>query len=147
MLHSNENFDIITNNVESEIKLDERKANYYASLMLLNRDKLRKHYYHLTKDRGYDLKTTICYLMNIFKTTYKTIIIRLYEIGCIEDFTTLIDNFNINDISKHFHKLGLDKSMIEASNAKLISNLDFYIKQAEEKGTMLEDFIDLNKTV
>lgn len=148
MLHSNENFDIITDNVENDIKLDERKANYYASLMLLSRDNLRKHYYHLSKDRGYDLKTTICYLMNIFKTTYKTILIRLYEIGCIEDFTILIDNFNfnINDISEHFGKLGLDKSMIEASNAKLVSNLDFYMKQAEEKGTMLEDFIDLNKT-
>lgn len=147
LLHSDEKFDVITNKVESEIKLDERKANYYASLMLLNKDILRAQYYYLTKDRGYDLKTSICYLMNIFKTTYKTIIIRLYEIGCIDDFKILLNNFNfnMNDISSHFEKLGLDKSMIEASNAKMVNNLDSYIMLAEEKGTMLEDFIDLNK--
>jgi len=146
LLHGPEKFHVISGNVEDEIEIEERKANYYASLMLLNKNALRTNYYYFIKDRQFDLKTTIYYLMNLFKTTYKTILIRLYEIGCIEDFSVLYENFNnSDDMYSSFDKHGLDKSIIEPSRTISIGKLDHYIKIAEETGSMLEDFIDLNK--
>jgi len=145
--HAEEKIHLIQNSVENETNLDERKANYYASLMLLNKDILRRQYYYLSKDRDYDLKTCIYFLMNLFKTTYKTIIIRLYEIKCIEDFALLHDNFSYDfeEASSKFNALGLDRSIIEPSNTKSVGNIENYIKTVEEKKLMLEDFINLNK--
>lgn len=147
LLHANEKFHLISDSVENETSIEERKANYYASLMLLNKEALRMSFYYLAKDRGLDLKTSIYYLMNLFKTTYKTIIIRLYEIGCIEDFSVLYENFSndIKEIAVNFNRLGLDKSIIEPSHVTSVGNLEKYIKNAAESGTILEDFIDLNR--
>lgn len=147
LLYTNdENFHVISDTIENEINIEERKANYYASLMLVSKEALRKNYYHFAKDRGFDLKTTIYYLMNLFKTTYKTILIRLFEVGCIEDFQVLFDNFNngMQEIQENFIKLGLDQSIIQPSNATSIGKIDYYIKMVEDKETMLEDILQLN---
>jgi hypothetical protein len=85
--------------------------------------------------------------MNLFKTTYKTIIIRLFEVKCIEDFAILYDNFNYDfeETYRMFDMLGLDKSIIESSNIRNIGNMDIYIKTVGENNLMLEDFINLNR--
>jgi len=108
LLHANAKFHLISDCVENDTSIEERKANYYASLMLLNKDALRMSFYHLSKDRELDLKTCIYYLMSLFKTTYKTIIIRLFEIGCIDDFSVLYENFanDITAVTANFDKLG-----------------------------------------
>lgn len=145
--HDQQDHDIISNTIEHEISIQERKANYYASLMLLDKEMLRKHFYHFRDDRKLDLITTICHLMSLFRTTYKTILIRLFEIGCITDFTILYENFNADKqmIYDYFSKIGLDKSIIEPSRVQSVGNLKIYIENTEQKGTMLQDMVDQNK--
>lgn len=144
--HDKQDHDIISNAIEHEIAIKERKANYYASLMLLDKETLRKYFYHFRDDRKLDLISTICHLMSIFRTTYKTILIRLFEIGCIADFTVLYENFNVDKktIYDYFSNIGLDKSIIEPSRVQVVGNLKMYIENTQQNGTMLQDIVDQN---
>jgi Zn-dependent peptidase ImmA (M78 family) len=148
LYYKKEQFHMVSDEIENAIDLNERKANYYASLMLLEKDVLRSNYYYLIKDKRYNLCTTIYHLMNLFKVTYKTILIRLYEIRCIEDFDILYQYFikySKHEIYDEFKKNRLDTGILEANNTISICNLEKYIEYARENNAMLEDLININE--
>lgn len=138
--------EMILSNEEDSIDLRERRANYYASLMLLDEDSLRKNYYRLAKAKNLNFEEILCYLIDLYKVPKKTILIRLYELECIEDFEQLYINFN-NDLEKLkeiFISHGLDISTLEPSNAKKLGNISEAFQEAKELNSMLESFIEQN---
>lgn len=138
------NINMITFNEENSIEINERKANYYASLMLLDESSLQLSYSKL-KNNGLSFSEIICYLIDLYKVPKKTILIRLYEIGCI-DFDFLFDNFetDIENIRRIFDKLGLDKSCLEPSQVSSGYNIEKMVKNAADESLLLEDFIKEN---
>ncbi|MRY42658.1 ImmA/IrrE family metallo-endopeptidase [Clostridium beijerinckii] len=135
----------VLSNEEESIVLTERKANYYASLMLL--ESLRENYNKFIEDRKFTLEETLCYLIDLYKVPKKTILIRLYELNCI-NFDDLYNNFdNDVDILKiRFTQLGLDCSILEPSNVIKFDDIDGEFKKARETGSMLESFLDQNES-
>ena len=136
--------DAILSNEEESIKLSERKANYYASLILLK--SLRENYNKFRADRKFTLDETLCYLIDLYKVPKKTILIRLHELSCIS-FDELYDNFNndVDSLKSNFKKLGLDCSILEPSNVVKFDDIDEEFKKARETGSMLESFIEQNE--
>lgn len=134
----------VLSNEEESIILTERKANYYASLMLL--ESLRENYNKFIEDRKFTLEETLCYLIDLYKVPKKTILIRLHELGCI-DFNDLYDNFNndVDILKNKFNKLGIDCSILEPSNVIKFDDMDEEFKKARETGSMLESFLDQNE--
>jgi len=132
-------------NEEDSINLIERKANYYASLILL--ESLRENYNKFIEDRKFTLEETICYLIDLYKVPKKTILIRLSELGCI-NFDELYNNFNndIDTLKEKFNKLGLDSSILEPSNVVKFDDIDEEFNKARETGSMLESFLDQNES-
>lgn len=138
---------LVTFEEESSMRLEERKANYYASLMLLDEDSLSNSYYTIKKEKDIEFEEVLCKLIDLYKVPRKTILIRLYEIECI-DFEELYDNFDKKDIEKMkltFESLGLDKSCLEPSKAIKIYDLDKDIDVAKDNNTMPDSFIESNK--
>jgi len=135
----------VLSNEEESINSTERKANYYASLMLL--ESLRENYNKFIEDRKFTLEETICYLIDLYKVPKKTILIRLSELGCI-NFDELYNNFNndIDSLKEKFNKLGLDISSLEPSNVVKFDDIDEEFKKARETGSMLESFLDQNES-
>lgn len=135
----------VLSNEEESIILTERKANYYASLMLL--ESLRENYNKFIEDRKFTLEETLCYLIDLYKVPKKTILIRLHELGCI-DFNDLYDNFNndVDILKNKFNKLGIDCSILEPSNVIKFDDIDEEFKTARETGSMLESFLDQNES-
>lgn len=131
-------------NEEESINSIERKANYYASLMLL--ESLRENYNKFINDRKFTLEETICYLIDLYKVPKKTILIRLFELGCI-NFDELYSNFNndIDDLKEKFTRLGLDISILEPSNVVKFDDINEEFNKARETGSMLESFLDQNE--
>lgn len=136
--------DAILLNEEESIKSTERKANYYASLILL--ESLRENYNKFVKDRKFTLEETLCYLIDLYKVPKKTLLIRLHELSCIS-FDDLYDNFNndLDSLKDTFKKLGLDCSILEPSNVVKFDDIDEEFKIARETGSMLESFLDQNE--
>lgn len=136
--------DMIFLNEEESINIRERKANYYASLMLL--DSLRENYNRFIKDRNFTIQKALCYLIDLYKVPKKTILIRLHELGCIE-FDTLYENFqnDTDNLLKDFTSLGLDTSNLEPSNTIKLDNIEDEFKKARDTGSMLETFLDQNQ--
>lgn len=136
--------DMVLSNEEESINLRERKANYYASLILLQ--SLRENYNRFINDRKFTIEETLCYLIDLYKVPKKSILIRLHELGCI-DFDTLYENFHndIDSLKKQFISLGLDTSILESSNAIKLDNIHEEFKKAEDTGAMLETFLIQNK--
>lgn len=137
--------DAILLNEEESINLEERKANYYASLMLL--ESLRENYNKFIDDRKFTLEETLCYLIDLYKVPKKTILIRLYELKCIS-FNELYDNFSndVDSLKSNFERLGLDCSILEPSNVVKFDDIDEEFKKARETGSMLESFLDQNES-
>ena len=131
-------------NEEESINSIERKANYYASLMLL--ESLRENYNKFIDDRKFTLEETLCYLIDLYKVPKKTILIRLFELGCI-NFDELYSNFNndIDDLKEKFTKLGLDIAILEPSNVVKFDDINEEFNKARETGSMLESFLDQNE--
>ena len=132
-------------NEEDSINLIERKANYYASLILL--ESLRENYNKFKADRKFTLEETLCYLIDLYKVPKKTILIRLHELSCI-NFDDLYDNFNndVDSLKDNFRKLGLDCSILEPSNVVKFDDIEEEFKKARETGSMLESFLDQNES-
>lgn len=137
--------DSILSNEEESIVLEERKANYYASLMLLT--SLRENYNSFVKDRKFTFQKAICYLIDLYKVPKKTILIRLHELGCI-DFETLYANFynDIDNLKKQFKIFGLDTSILEKSSVIKLDNIEEEFKKAKDTGAMIETFLEQNES-
>ncbi len=133
---------------ENSIISNERKASFYASLMLLEDDSLRSHYYKFNQDMNYSFEDTLCLLIDLFQVPTKTLLIRLYELGCInnsDDILSYIDSDDDISLLPIFEKLGLDSSIIEPSKVIKFSNIEQEFSYAQENQTMLETFIEENK--
>jgi len=137
--------DAILLDEDESINLIERKANYYASLILL--ESLRENYNKFIYDRKFKLEETLPYLIDLYKLPKKTILIRLFELKCIK-FDELYNNFNndIENLKEKFNKLGLDSSILEPSNVIKIDDMCEEFKNARETGSMPESFLDQNES-
>lgn len=105
----------------------ERKADYFASLLLMNEYELLTFYQGLDNDVETTVKKVfLC--MSRFQAPFKAILIRLYELQLIDKHTieTYFDQkFNYHE---EFNKLGIDHYMIERSNVVNVGNLEKMMK-------------------
>ena len=97
--------------IESETLMEERKAEYFAALMLLGN---LMPYFEGLKDMDFQAKAFQC--MNAFQSPYKAVLISLYE-SAVKNGNTAIaeevkENFDVQveDIAHRFRDLGLDDS-------------------------------------
>ena len=110
--------------IESEILMEERKAEYFAALMLLGN---LMPYFEGLKDMDFQAKAFQC--MNAFQAPYKAVLISLYE-SAVKNGNTAIaeevkENFDVQveDIAQRFRDLGLDDSLVQPSYVVNVSPL------------------------
>ena len=110
--------------IESEILMEERKAEYFASLMLLGN---LMPYFKGLSDMDFQAKAFQC--MNAFQAPYKAVLISLYE-SAVKNGNTVIakeikENFDVQmeDIVRRFRDLGLDDSLVRPSYVVNVSLL------------------------
>lgn len=110
--------------IESEILMEERKAEYFAALMLLGN---LMPYFEGLKDMEFQAKAFQC--MNAFQAPYKAVLISLYE-SAVKNVNTAIveevkENFDVQveDIAQRFRDLGLDDSLVRPSYVVNVSPL------------------------
>jgi hypothetical protein len=115
--------------IDSEMLMEEIKAEYFASLMILGN--VLPYYYELP---NMDFISKIFYCMDMFKAPYKVILIALYEEAMQEGNQNLLElvkqNFDvkISDTGTRFHKLGLDDSLVRPSFVVNVTALKFKIQ-------------------
>ncbi|MBP3041568.1 ImmA/IrrE family metallo-endopeptidase [Bacillaceae bacterium Marseille-Q3522] len=95
-----------------DIENEERRADYFASLMLLPEDEVKEFYRSLASETKDD---AIYYTMYHFQAPYKAVLIRLYELRLI-DLRDLVERFEENsDFHAVFQRMGLDTASVEMS--------------------------------
>lgn len=110
--------------IESEILMEERKAEYFAALMLLGN---LMPYFEGLKDMEFQAKAFQC--MNAFQAPYKAVLISLYESAVKNGNTAIVEevkeNFDVQveDIAQRFRDLGLDDSLVRPSYVVNVSPL------------------------
>lgn len=116
---------------------DERKADYFASLLLLNEHELRSFFTSL-EDPKDTLYTKIYLCMSAFKAPYKAVLIRLHELNLISG-AHLKDTFD-EKITFHeeFRKLGMDPYILEPSNVINFKSLESLMAQNPLPGIVQE---------
>lgn len=102
--------------IGTEIVLEERKADYFASCMLL--EDLLPYYESLPE---MDFLTKIFYSMDAFSAPYNAVLISLYDGACkngdeslMESVREVFDN-SFTNLPLRFRKLGLDDSLVSPS--------------------------------
>lgn len=102
--------------IETETVMEERKAEYFASLMLLGN--LLPYYTELPE---MSFLAKIFHCMDAFSAPYKAVLITLYESAVQNENTTLMRLIKANfdnsfcDLADRFRKLGLDDSLVKPS--------------------------------
>jgi hypothetical protein len=102
--------------IESETVMEERKAEHFASLMILGN--LLTYYNELS---DMDFLSKVFHCMDAFQAPYKAVLIALYEEavqnGNQEVVTNVRQNFDrrFDDLAGSFRKLGLDDSLVKPS--------------------------------
>lgn len=102
--------------IETETVMEERKAEYFASLMLLGN---LLPYYTELPEMSFPAKIFHC--MDAFNAPYKAVLIALYESAVQSENATLMrlikENFDNSfcDLADRFRKLGLDDSLVKPS--------------------------------
>lgn len=138
--------------IETETIMEERKADYFASLMLLGN--LLPYYTELNE---MDFLSKIFHCMDAFSAPYKAVLISLYESAVQNGNQVLInlvkENFDISftNLADHFRNLGLDDSLVKPSyvinvgilQAKILEN----IKQNPELSYNHDNALFLNNIV
>lgn len=112
---------------QTGISLEERKADYFASLLLMPEQEMRNFFATIQGDA---LAVQIYKAMNQFKAPYKSILIRMLELKIAltpDKFIELFDDNN--NLSERFSKAGLDKGIVEPSRVLNIPNLDAVINE------------------
>ncbi|SFG95699.1 ImmA/IrrE family metallo-endopeptidase [Sporolactobacillus nakayamae] len=95
-----------------DIENEERRADYFASLMLLPENDVEEFYSSLASESKED---TIYYTMYHFQAPYKAVLIRLYELRLI-NLRELVGRFEKkNDFHAAFQRMGLDTASVEMS--------------------------------
>ncbi len=110
--------------------MEERKAEYFASLMLLGN--LLPYYTELS---NMDFTSKVFHSMATFTSPYKSVLIALYESAVQNGNSTLMnlvkENFDNSfpDIAAAFRTLGLDDSLVTPSYVVNVSSLQAKITQ------------------
>lgn len=110
--------------IKSETLMEERKAEYFAALMLLG--KLMPYFEGL---RDMDFQSKVFQCMNAFQAPYKAVLISLYESAMKTGNMTIVEevksNFDIQitDVARSFRDLGLDDSLVRPSYVVNVSSL------------------------
>lgn len=138
--------------IETETIMEERKAEYFASLMLLGN--LLPYYTELS---GMDFLSKVFYCMDAFRVPYKAVLIALYESAVLNENQTLMklikENFDKSffDLPTRFRELGLDDSLVKASYVvnvgMLQAKIQERIKQNPELNYNYENASFLNSIV
>lgn len=121
--------------IESDTTMEERKAEYFASKMLLGN--LMPYFAELPEEMDFQSKIFNC--MAIFQTPYKAVLIALYESAVQVNNTALMnmvrDNFdNIHaDIAERFQELGLDDTLVLPSYVVDVSSLQSKIHESMQE--------------
>ncbi|MED3813408.1 ImmA/IrrE family metallo-endopeptidase [Priestia megaterium] len=120
--------------------LDERKADYFASVLLMEEHTVLNFYQQL-KDK--DELTKIIKSVFRFKVPFKAVLIRLYELKLI-GIDTLEEFFDQKiNLKEKFKALGLDPSSIEKSKVVIFKDLDSLM----ENTSLPDSAHEVNKTV
>lgn len=110
---------------QTGVSLEERKADYFASLLLMPEQEMRNFFATIQDD---ELPFQIYKAMNQFKAPYKSVLIRMLELKIVLTQDKFIELFDDNiELSAHFAKAGLDKGIVEPSHVFNIPNLDAVI--------------------
>ena len=119
-----------THIIETETIMEERKAEYFAALMLFGN--LLPYYTELSE---MDFLSKIFNCIATFNAPYKAILISLYESAIQSENTSLMslikNNFDnsFSDLPDRFHKLGLDDSLVEPSYVINVGTLQSKIQE------------------
>ena len=119
-----------THIIETETIMEERKAEYFAALMLLGN--LLPYYTELSE---MDFLSKIFNCIATFNAPYKAILISLYESAIQSENTFLMslikENFDnsFSDLPDRFRKLGLDDSLVEPSYVINVGTLQSKIQE------------------
>ena len=134
--------------IENEYMIEERKAEYFASCMVLTG--VEKYYSELP-EMEFVSKVYCC--MSAFQAPYKAVLISLYEEAVKTDNEKLqnqiktVFDYKSNNLSSDFSNLGLDNSLVLPSYVINASFLQNKIKTEEENNPELiyhfenEDFL------
>ena len=106
----------VSHDISTEFDLTERKADYFASKMLMD-DNVYDYYFNLSDE---DFIHRIAKCMDAFKAPYKAVLIQLYELAIKfenEEFQEEIrENFDlILDWVSIFKELSLDDTLVKPS--------------------------------
>jgi len=121
--------------IEPENTMEERKAEYFASRMLLGN--LMSYFSELPEDMDFRSKVYNC--MAVFQTPYKAVLIALYETAAQTENNALMDKVktyfdNVHpDMSECFAELGLDNTLVLPSYVVDVSSLQSKIKECEQE--------------
>ncbi|MFC7393028.1 hypothetical protein [Scopulibacillus cellulosilyticus] len=121
--------------ISTEFDLTERKADYFASQMLISKD-LYNYFFALKQTEFID-KVAIC--MDTFKAPYKAILIQLYESAIEYENKRLQEIIKTNfDLSlsiesweKLFKKLSLDENLVKPSFKVDFGLLKYEVNQVD----------------
>jgi len=120
--------------IENETTVEERKAEYFASKMLLGN--LMPYFLELPKEMNLQSKVYNC--MMVFQTPYKAVLIALYEdaaqLNNHELMNAIKEIFDTaaKDIPERFRELGLDNTLVLPSYIVDVSTLQAKIKSSEQ---------------
>lgn len=138
--------------IETETIMEERKAEYFASLMLLGN--LLPYYTELSE---MDFLSKIFHCMDAFSVPYKAVLITLYESAVQNGNQVLMnlvkENFDksFSDLADRFRNLGLDDSLVKPSYVVNVGTLQAKIleriKQNPELSYNHDNALFLNNIV
>lgn len=121
--------------IETDTTVEERKAECFASKMLLGN--LMPYYMELPEEM--DIRSKVYNCMAVFQTPYKAVLIDLYEVAVQMNNYELIGwiqkNFDDihSNIAKEFADLGLDDTLVLPSNVVDVSVLQSKIKETAQQ--------------
>lgn len=125
--------------IETDTIMEERKAEYFASLMLLGN--LLPYYNELSE---MDFLSKIFQCMDTFSAPYKAVLIALYESAVqsgSQDLMNMIkENFDrtFDDLPERFRELGLDDSLVKPSYVINVGTLQAKIQDRIKKDPELK---------
>ena len=121
--------------IEPETIMEERKAEYFASKMLLGN--IMSYFFDMPEKMDFCSKVYNC--MAVFQAPYKAVLIALYERAVQMQNSALMsmvkDNFDntYHNISECFGELGLDNNLVLPSYVVDVSSLHAKIKECEQE--------------
>lgn len=129
--------------ISTEFDLTERKADYFASQMLLGHD---VYEYYNQLDNSLVFTEKIMHCIDTFKAPYKAILIQLYESSDeyknLELKLQIKENFDLKleqrKIEEMFEKLALDVTLVQPSNIIDLGVLQAKIKERRQNNKEVE---------